>query len=165
MSYHIYTTKGIVLRNSGVGEADRIYTIFTRELGKVYARAIGVRKSDSKLRGNLESYSLSSVSFVKGKDFWRITSSQLVKNIPPIPTITKPLNLLDRLIQGEEAHPELFDEIEQSLALGGVSEDFEIELAAKILFHLGYLQKSDLELDKKSLIQAINKGLEASHLT
>ncbi|MEK7461494.1 MAG: DNA repair protein RecO [Patescibacteria group bacterium] len=172
MSYHIYTTKGIVLSKRPVREADRIYTIMTRDLGLVHATAIGVRKEASKLRGNIEPFSLSVVSFVKGKDHWRLTSAELILNIPSTPTIAGPLALIEKLVQGEVPNPELFDAVEKKvLSLGPYDEVFEIHLVSQILFHLGYLKKSDLNLDlsvqegKKYLINAINNGLQNTHLT
>ena len=43
-------------------------------------------------------------------------------------------------------------------------EMFEVRIVSKILFHLGYLKELDMALGKKSLIKAINEGLQASHL-
>ncbi|MEK9171660.1 MAG: DNA repair protein RecO [Patescibacteria group bacterium] len=166
MSYHIYTTRGIVLTERPMREADRIYTIMTRDLGLVRAMAIGVRKEASKLRGNIEPFSLSSVSFVKGKDYWRLTSAEFIQNISSTPSFARPLALLEKLVQGEASHPELFDAVEQSLKSPKPDDEmFEIRLVSQILFHLGYLKKTDLDLDKKDLIQAINEGMHASHLT
>lgn len=159
-------------------EADRIYTILTRDLGLVRAMAIGVRKEVSKLRGNIEPFSLASISFVKGKEFWRITSAQLLQSIAVSPGIARPLFLIEKLVQGEDPHPELFDVIEQSIffhperSRGALESDemFEVRLVSQILFHLGYLNEADLGLDlttqagKKEIIRAINKGMEASNL-
>ena len=145
-----------MLSERPVGEADRLYTICTRDLGKVVARAIAVRKINSKLRGNLEPLSLSSVSFVKGKDFWRITSAELMNTISL--SAARPLSLINQLVQGEEAHPGFFDVVEKSI------HSDETTFVSQILYHLGYLKESDLNLDKKSLIQAINEGIQASHL-
>ena len=172
MSYHIYTTKGIVLSERAVGEADRIYSILTRDLGKLQARAIGVRKNTSKLRGNIEPFSLSSISFVKGKDYWRLTSAQFLQNISALPSVARPFSLIEKLVQGEEPHPELFDAIEQTVLFypersrGAPESDemFEIRLVSQILFHLGYLKKADLDLDKRDLTKAINEGIQAGHL-
>ena len=166
MSYHIYTTKGIVLSERAVGEADRIYTILTRDLGKLQAQAIGVRKGVSKMRGSIEPFSLANISFVKGKNYWRLTSAESIQKIPALPSITNPFSLIEKLIQGEDPHPELFDVVEQFI-LSPESRDemFEIHLVSQILFHLGYLKKADLGLDKKSLIKAINNGIQSSHLT
>ena len=159
MSYHIYTTRGIVLSERPVREADRIYNILTRDFGLIHATALGSRKSTSKLRGHIEPFSLSHISLVRGKEHWRATSAEYIRNIPRTPSIARPLSLAEKLIQGEVSHPELFDAIEKYL------ESDEITLVSIILFHLGYLKEEDLNLGKKSLIQAINDGLQSSHLT
>ena len=165
MSYHIYTTRGIVLSERPLREADRIYSVLTRDLGLIRATALGVRKEQSKPRGNIEPFSLSSVSLVRGKEHWRATSAEFVRNIPSSPIIARPLVLIEKLIQGEAPHPELFDAIEQTIfSLEYHDEMFEIRLVSKILFHLGYLKETDLALEKKALIKAINEGIQVSHL-
>ena len=165
MSYHIYTTRSIVLAERPVREADRIYSVLTRELGLVRATALGVRKESSKLRGSIEPFSISFISFVRGKEHWRATSAEFVKRIVPSPNVARPLALMEKLIQGEASHPELFDAIEQALQSSESPDDmFEIRLVSRILFHLGYLKEADLILDKKYLIKAINEGIQASHL-
>lgn len=174
MSYHIYTTRGIVLSEKPRREADRVYTILTRDLGLVQATAPGVRKEASKLRGALEPFVLSKISLVRGKEYWRATSAECIQSIPSKPTVARPLALLEKLVQGEASHPELFDTVENALLFypehsrgtpEPYDEMFEIHLVSQILFHLGYLKKTDLDLDKKDLIQAINEGMHASHLT
>lgn len=165
MSYHIYTTKGLILSERPLREADRIYSILTRDLGLVRASATGVRKESSKLRGALEPFALSSVSLVRGKDFWRLTSAELLRKLPATDALARPFSLLEKLVQGESAHPELFDMIEQFVS--GEREDgemFEIMLVAHMLFHLGYLKAEDLTREKPALIKAINHGLEQSQL-
>ncbi len=165
MSYHIYTTRGIVLATHPFKEADRVYTVLTRDLGLLRATALGVRKEVSKLRGNLEPYSLSHISFVKGKERWRITSAEFISKIPSVRAVANPLFLLEKLIQGEEAHPELFDEVEQSLlSAGEYDEGFELGLVSHSLYHLGYLKESDLSLSRRELIKIINTGIESSQL-
>jgi hypothetical protein len=72
---------------------------------------------------------------------------------------------LERLVQGEAAHQELFDNVEKFLISPNTEENFEINFVAHILQPLGYLKESDLKLAPKELIKAINNGLEASHLT
>ncbi|MBV8372721.1 MAG: DNA repair protein RecO [Candidatus Eremiobacteraeota bacterium] len=49
-----YKTRGIVLRGRQLGEADRIFTVFTTERGKLDAVAKGVRRAKSHLAGRLE---------------------------------------------------------------------------------------------------------------
>jgi hypothetical protein len=103
---------------------------------------------------------------VRGKEYWRITAAEVIKEIKSEPEILRPLILLEKLVQGESAHPELFDMV-RDLILSRQPDDemFEIHLVANILFHLGYLNKEDLTLSKPELIKAINHGLDASHLT
>ena len=43
-----------MLRARNLGEADKIYTLFTRERGKIDAVAKGVRRTKSSLGGRLE---------------------------------------------------------------------------------------------------------------
>ena len=165
MSYHIYTTKGIVLAENPIREADRVYRIMTRDLGLIHATALGVRKEASKLRGNIEPFSLSFVSLVRGKDRWRVTSAEFIRKISHAPVIARPFSLLEKLIQGESPHQELFDSVED-LALSPVYDDemFEVHLVSNILFHLGYLKETDMIASKDVLIKAINEGIQASHL-
>ena len=166
MSYHIYTTRGIVLSERPVLEADRIYTIMTRNLGLVRAAALGVRKEASKLRGALEPLVLSKISLVRGKEYWRATSAEVIRSIFPAPTVARPLVLLEQLVRGEAPHPELFDAVEDAFFSTKLYDEmFEIHLVSQILFHLGYLKEADLTLGKKSLVKAINEGIQASHLT
>ncbi len=47
----IDTLQGIVLRAEDLGEYDKRLTLYTRELGKIKAKVIGVKKTASKLRG------------------------------------------------------------------------------------------------------------------
>ncbi len=160
MSYHIYTTRGLILSERPLREADRVYSILTRDLGLIRATALGVRKESSKLRGLLEPITLASVSLVRGKEYWRITSVELIERVVAKPEILRPLALLDKLVQGEAHHAELFDAVQIGLKQGS-----EEQFVAQMLFHLGYLKETDLKLEKKDLIKAINSGLEASHLS
>jgi recombinational DNA repair protein (RecF pathway) len=163
VSYHIYTTDALVLSHRPLKEADRVYSILTRDFGLIRATALGVRKETSKLRGSLEPLSFSLVSVVRGKEFWRITSAMFQSQAPQ--EFSAPLYLLERLMLGEGAHTELFGDIEEEVRQHDPEDEMsETRLVSKILFHLGYLEDEDLKLPKKSLIQAINKGIEASGL-
>jgi DNA repair protein RecO len=165
VSYHIYTTKGLVLAATPVREADRVYAILTRDLGLIRASAAGVRKEGSKLRGAVEPFVIAQVSLVRGKEYWRLTSAEALRSVAAAPSLARPLALLQQLVQGEEANSELFDVIEQFVSgQRGDGEMLEAQFAAHILYHLGYLKKEDMNLDKKELIKAINDGLRQSQL-
>src|SRR3990170_8613190 len=50
----LYKTEAIVLRQRKLGEADRILTLYTPALGKLDAKAKGVRKTTSRMAGHLQ---------------------------------------------------------------------------------------------------------------
>lgn len=74
MAIH-YRTEAVILKKREAGEADRIFTCFTKDFGKMNLFAMGERKITSKLRGGLEVLCLSEVEFVEGRRNTIIDSS------------------------------------------------------------------------------------------
>lgn len=71
-------THGILLARTNYGEADRIITVITPDFGKLKLMARGVRKVKSKLAGGIELFSVSSITFIKGKkDIGTLVSTRL----------------------------------------------------------------------------------------
>jgi DNA repair protein RecO (recombination protein O) len=60
-------TKAIILARTEYGEADRIITLLTPEQGKLRLMARGVRKIKSKLAGGIELFSVSDVTYIRGR--------------------------------------------------------------------------------------------------
>lgn len=60
-------TKGIVLKRTEFGEADRIVTMLTPQYGKITVLAKGVRRVKSKLAGGIELFSTNDVVYIPGK--------------------------------------------------------------------------------------------------
>ncbi len=75
-----YITEGVILKHKDYREADRIITIFTKEVGKLKAVARGSRKITSKLAGNLEPFTVSKLAFVRGRTFDTVTASDVTVN-------------------------------------------------------------------------------------
>lgn len=74
-------TAAIVLRRTDYGEADRILTLLTPAYGKLSLLARGVRKAKSKLAGGIELFSVSEITFIKGRgDVGTLVSTRLVKH-------------------------------------------------------------------------------------
>jgi DNA repair protein RecO (recombination protein O) len=72
-------TKGIVLRRTNYRETDRIITVLTSDVGKIHLIAKGVRKVKSKMGGGIELFSVSNMSFIKGRgEVSTLTSSRLI---------------------------------------------------------------------------------------
>src|SRR5690349_11857408 len=73
--YAIHTTPGFIIGSRPYGEAGKMLSIFTRDLGLVLAAAQGIRLEKSKLRYSAQDYSFGTFSLVRGKEFWRLTNS------------------------------------------------------------------------------------------
>lgn len=72
------TSRAIVLSRINYGEADRILTVLTPDFGKLRLIAKGVRKSKSKLAGGVELFSVSQLTFIRGRsDIGTLMSSRL----------------------------------------------------------------------------------------
>ena len=156
MAHHIYTTDAFVIESTLSGEADRFFTLFTRDLGLVRAAAKGVRLQKSKLRSSLQDFSRSTISFVRGKEIWRITSAKLEDNLyhryekdkPIVHVIAHILGLIKRLVVGEQKDEALFDILanafhflEQRSSWADELKLFEIIVVLRILDNLGYLRQ------------------------
>lgn len=72
-------TTGIILSRTDYGEADRIVTMLTPDQGKLRLMARGVRKINSKLAGGIELFSVSQVSYIKGRgEIGTLISTRLI---------------------------------------------------------------------------------------
>lgn len=72
-------TTGIVLARVDYGEADRIITFLTPNTGKLRLMAKGVRRVKSKLAGGVELFSVTNLTYVKGRgDIGTLVSARLV---------------------------------------------------------------------------------------
>jgi DNA repair protein RecO (recombination protein O) len=73
-------TEAIILSRTDYGEADRILTLLTPDHGKLRLLAKGVRRVKSKLAGGIELFSVSTITFVKGRgEIGTLISTRLVK--------------------------------------------------------------------------------------
>lgn len=72
-----YKTSAIVLRARNLGEADKIFTLFTRERGKIDAVAKGVRRAKSQLAGRLEFVTEAALTMHRGRSLDVITSAAI----------------------------------------------------------------------------------------
>lgn len=73
MSY--YQTKGLTLTRRDVGEADRLFVVYTRDYGKLEVLAKGGKKTKSKLVAHLEPFLLSEILVAKGKNYDKLAGS------------------------------------------------------------------------------------------
>ena len=76
--------EAIVLRHTDWGEADRLLTLLTRELGKLRAVGKGVRKERSRKAGHLEPFTRVNLLLARGRDLPLITQAETVENYLPL---------------------------------------------------------------------------------
>ncbi len=73
-----YQTEAIVIKQSRLGEFDKIITFYTPEFGKLKAVAKGACRPKSKLGGNVEPLTYSLVLLAKGRNLDIVTQSQTI---------------------------------------------------------------------------------------
>jgi DNA repair protein RecO (recombination protein O) len=79
-----YQTEAIIIKKIKLGEADRILTLYTPNLGKIQAVAKGVRRPRSKMAGHLELLTHSLVSLARGRNLDTVTGSQTIDGFLPL---------------------------------------------------------------------------------
>jgi len=141
-----------------MGEANKMLSIYTREMGLVWAAAQGIRLHKSKLRFTLQDFSYVNVDLVRGKELWRVTSARHVTSFPYARCSTQSLllisrvsKLLERLCNGENPSENIFDDFIQALYLlddenisSSNKEALELHLVLRIMNSLGYIGDSDI---------------------
>ncbi len=82
--FHSFRVEAVVLRHSDYGEADRILTLYARELGKTHALVKGARKITSHKAGHLEPFTRVKLQLAKGRDLPLVTQADTVEAYLPI---------------------------------------------------------------------------------
>ena len=192
--HHIYHTEGIILGSKNSGEAGKYYSIFTKDLGMIYASSQGVRKMSSKLRFVLQDFSYLKIDLVQGRDFWRVTSAsktnkleKITKQPETFKVFANIARLLKRLLAGVEPNEVLFTDLLHGLSILEKSEtkenllNIEAIIVLRILNNLGYIGENEtwqnlirspfeenlvfeVSKDRTKVLRQINKALKETHL-
>ena len=111
-----YRTKGIILKKVDRREVDQLFTLYTRDFGKLEILGKAIRKISSKLRAGMEIFYLSEIEFIQGKAYKTLTDAILVEKFENLRKDLKKLNIaykisdtLDNLIKGEEADERIWN--------------------------------------------------------
>ncbi|HVV15249.1 MAG TPA: recombination protein O N-terminal domain-containing protein [Candidatus Paceibacterota bacterium] len=156
--HKLFVSEGLVLGKRGVGEANTLLAILTRDMGLVKAVARSARRENSKLRYGLEPLTLATYSFIRGKHEWKLVgaeraSKELQDPALPLPArqaMGRSIRLLLRLIHGEEHSEALYTTVMEGFkALASSArqtpqemQHVETVLVLRILSHLGYLPQT-----------------------
>lgn len=195
MAYKIYHLEGFILQSKAMGEADVALFVYTKEMGLVLVSAKSLRLARSRLRFVLQRFSEARIDIVRGKHGWRLTSAQTIHTHSHLHrhpyrriTLAAFSALLLRMVQGEEAHDELYVAYKQAITfLGTLSSridcaNMEIYFAVNILSLLGYWKEEEGEeilfqtvgftteglaavaAKRSQLVKKVNSGLAESQL-
>jgi len=131
--------------------------VFTKDFGKLSLWATSERKITSKLRGGLELFSLSQLSFVQGKNKKVLVEAVFLEqhisirqDFARLKAALKIVNLLDETITGQEKDEKIWESLRHSLSLidQGAPTQMVCRLFSQSIFSiLGYrseiMQKSN----------------------
>jgi DNA repair protein RecO (recombination protein O) len=150
-------SEGIVLKTYALGDTSRIVCVYTRDHGLVKLVAKGARKSPSRFGIALEPLSRSRFHFYHKPDRDLHLLSQTdslaaagvrLTDLSRLAHAQAAVELLDRLVWGEEPHPDLYDLLAATLeatvvappgALPAITIAFELQVASL----LGYRPRLD----------------------
>jgi DNA repair protein RecO (recombination protein O) len=193
MSHTIYNTEAFIMSSHNSGEADRVYKLFTKDLGVITAKATGIRKIESRLNFFVQDFKYIDASLVKGKTIWRLVSARPIHELNSKKSLSTPsrirsLQLIQKLAPEEEPLVDLFNELVSAYSFTSNThpsndnmQSIEALIALKILHALGYWgdEQGDMEFItspfdtiaiekikkvKKSIIKELNNSLRATQL-
>lgn len=134
----------IVLKSINYSEADKVLTVFGKHMGKFTLFAKGIRKINSKNRGNIQTLNICDISFYEGKGLPVLTESQLIypadtdilKN--RIEDIKRVLDILNKILQENDPNEKIFSMLE---SVCKKSFDIESINRFRVIFlkEMGYL--------------------------
>jgi DNA repair protein RecO (recombination protein O) len=144
----IYKTKGIIIRRSDFGEADKFITIFTDTEGKIKTKAKGIRWILSKNKGHLELFTYSDLLIAEGREIDTVASAVTLESFKNIKDNLQKtalayyfVELIDKLTAEKEKNEKIFQLLLESLRF--LDKNNEKELLTRyfelnLLSYLGY---------------------------
>ncbi len=148
MAYQTYITEALVCGSFDSQTADRSFLLFTREAGMIYAHAKSIREERSKQRYALQLCSHIRVTLVRGKNGWKIIGAVSLQNLYTAMKTREAraflrniILLLKRVIHGESAYTEIFDDVIIACTSADIYESQCLEpiISLRILHALGYV--------------------------
>ena len=164
MSYRIYTSDAFIITAKQSRDADLAVFAFTEQFGILHATAKSARHIKSKLRYSLQSMTFGSLSLVKGREIWRVTSAKKMislydKRIPAEGRVllARVLAHTERFCPREQPEPVIFDMLKA--VSGFVFKDLSLPerlpqyalncerlekvFLLRLMYELGYVDKNE----------------------
>ncbi len=139
----------LILKSINFKDSDKIYTIITKELGKISAKARGIRKIGSKRLSSLDTLNYVKIGIVGENDLKTVTEAKLIhsfsnikKDLDKLNTAYYFIEIINKSIQESEDVSAIFELLIKCLKrLDEIKyNDSRIEnyFELKLLEHLGY---------------------------
>lgn len=82
--FRSFRVEAVVLRHADYGEADRMLTLYTRQLGKTRALAKGARKIASRKAGHIEPFTHVKLQLAQGREMPIVTQADTIDAYQPL---------------------------------------------------------------------------------
>lgn len=132
-----------IIKSVNYSEADKILTVFGREYGKFSLFAKGIRKLNSKNRGNMQTLCTSKIAFYEGKGLPVLTESEPVTSLNfdklEITNIQRISFMLNKFLQEYDPYPKLFDALQVALK-NDLNLEVTNKLRLKFLIEMGFVE-------------------------
>jgi len=111
-----YRSKGIVINKADRGEADQLFSVYTKSFGRIEILGRAIRKISSKLRPGIDIFYLVEIEFIQGKGYKILTDATPINKFKNLRKSLKRLliayriaEVSDKLIKGEEKDKKIWD--------------------------------------------------------
>ncbi|HSX40245.1 MAG TPA: DNA repair protein RecO [Candidatus Saccharimonadales bacterium] len=162
-----FKIEGIVIRRKNFGEADKLLTLYSKQMGKIRVKAPGVRKIKSRRSPHVELFNRCILTLHQGSGFALVTEAQTLENFSDLKNdLTRVgfayhiCEIVDGLCAEHQENAHVFDLLQNALFrlanaenIVEVVHEFEIEL----LSTLGFWSKNrpSAYLDTQNFIENI----------
>ncbi|WNF37725.1 DNA repair protein RecO [Bacillaceae bacterium IKA-2] len=125
--------EGIVIRTTDYGEADKILTLYTREMGKIGVMARGVKRPKSRLASISQLFTHGNYVFQKTTGLGGLNQGEIIRSFRDLKSdiyLTAygayVIELLDKLTEQNDINPYLYELLLQTLQYIDEGLDYEI---------------------------------------
>lgn len=111
-----YRSQAFVFKKEDRGEADQLFSIYTKDFGRLEILGKGIRKISSKLRPGVEIFYLSEIEFIQGRTYKTLTDAILLErfrylreNLDRLVVAYQISEAMNDLILGQELDKEIWN--------------------------------------------------------